>query len=167
MKEQAMAEVIDITDNHLENETFTRLYRSRDDGRLFRGPGFHSLLGALWLQMSNLLIAPEEAIKRCRWCGDVVTFEAGKPPPSDAPKGTRGKHKTHSNREFCKKKRGVENYCKNRWHDDRRKKLAAMGFEDARSGVHMSNDRPSEWAELTDGQRKVYDKAYRGTKKGA
>ena len=124
MKERALNEVDDIIDKHLESETFTRLYRSRDDNKLFRGPGFHSLLGALWLQMSNLRTAPEEDIKRCRWCGDIITFEAGEPPPSDAPKGARGKHKTHKNRDFCRTKHGVKDWCKNQWNYDRRKKLS-------------------------------------------
>jgi hypothetical protein len=40
--------------------------------------------------------------------GSVVTFEQSDSLPSDAPKGARGKHKTHSNRRFCKEKYGVE-----------------------------------------------------------
>jgi hypothetical protein len=121
MKQHALDEVDEAIDGHLESETCMRLYRHRDDGKPFRGPGFYSLLGAMWLQMSNLRTAPEEAVKRCRWCGDVITFESGEPPPSDAPKGARGKHKTHSNRKFCKKKHGVENWCKNQYNYHRRK----------------------------------------------
>lgn len=105
---------------HLENETCVRLYRRRD-GTNFRGPGFHSLLGAMYLQMSNFLEAPEKDITFCRWCKEVVAFEEGDPPPSDAPKGARGKHKTHSNRDFCKEKNGVRNYCKNTFHYNLRK----------------------------------------------
>jgi hypothetical protein len=81
----------------LEMETFTRLYLRRD-GTVFRGPGFRSLLGAMYLQMSNYLAAPREQIRFCRWCGEIVAFEEGELPPSDAPRGARGKHKTHSNR---------------------------------------------------------------------
>jgi hypothetical protein len=165
MKERALAEVVDTTDKHLESETFTRLYRSRDDSKLFRGPGFHSLLGAMWLQMSNLLTAPEENIRRCRWCGDIITFEAGEPPPSDAPKGTRGKHKTHKNRDFCKQKHGVKDWCKNQWNYSRHKRLSAMGAEDAKRNVHMRESRPGEWMELQSGEKKAYDKGYRGTRR--
>ena len=88
-------------------------------GKSVRGPGFRSLLGALYSQMSNFRDAEEN--KYCKLCGDVITFEQGGPRPSDAPIGTRGKHKTHSNREYCKEKYGVKNYCKNKWNADRRK----------------------------------------------
>jgi hypothetical protein len=90
-----------------------------DDGTNIRGPGFRSLLGALYLQMSNF--RDVEAIMGCKWCGDVVNFEQGELPPSDALKGARGKHKTHENRESCKAKYGVENYCKNKYNYEPRK----------------------------------------------
>jgi len=48
--------------------------------------------------------------------GDIVAFEEGEPLPSDVPKGARGKHKTHSNREYCKNKYGVKHYCKNKYN---------------------------------------------------
>jgi hypothetical protein len=80
------------------------------------------LLGAMYLQMSNFRDASIEDIKFCRQCGDLITFEQGEPPPSDAPKGTRGKHKTHKNRDFCKEKDGVKDRCKNDWHTEQRKK---------------------------------------------
>ncbi len=161
MKKRAIEEVVDAVDKHLESETFTRLYRSRDGGELFRGPGFYSLLGALWLQMSNLLTAPQENTWRCRWCGDIITAGVGEPLAGDAPRGARGKHKTHKNRKFCKRKRDVEGWCKNQWHDDLRKKLSAAAASDASSGMHMREDRPGEWAELPKSRQKVYDRAYR------
>lgn len=121
----AEAEYLDTLNKNLQNETSTRLYRHRDRGRLFRGPAFHSLLGALWLQFAALLEAPDEAVTRCKWCGDLVRFEPGEPPPSDVPKGQRGKRKTHSNRVFCPSKHGKVDYCKNRYNYERRKKQAA------------------------------------------
>jgi hypothetical protein len=39
-------------------------------GKSVRGPGFLSLLGALYLQMSNFQDAEE--ITYCKWCGEVV-----------------------------------------------------------------------------------------------
>jgi hypothetical protein len=63
----------------------------RGDGTSFRGPGFLSLLGALYLQMSNFRDA--EDITYCKWCGEVVNFEQCEPPPSDAPKGARTSRK--------------------------------------------------------------------------
>ncbi len=121
----AEAEYLDTLNKHRQNETFTRTYRHRDRGRLFSGPAFHSLLGAMWLQFAALVETPEEAVTRCRWCGDVVNFEPRELPPSDAPKGQRGKHKTHSNRRFCPSKHGRTDYCKNRYNYERRKKQAA------------------------------------------
>ena len=120
MKERAMAQVIDTIDIHLRNETFTRLYRSRDDGKLFRGPGFHSLLGAMWLQMAALATAPEEDIRRCRWCGEPITFKAGEP-PSELRRRARGKYRTRKDRVYCKQKNGVKDYCKTQYNDNRRK----------------------------------------------
>ena len=52
----------------------------------------------------------------------MVNFEQGEPPPSNASKNTRGKHRTHSNREFCKEKHGVKDYCKNQFNYEQRKK---------------------------------------------
>jgi hypothetical protein len=108
-----------ILNFYLRRETCVERY-SLGDGKSVRGPGFLSLLGALYLQMSNFRDA--EDITYCKWCGKVVDFEQGEPPPSDAPKGARGKHKTHSNREYCIRKYGVENYCKNQFNNDQRKK---------------------------------------------
>jgi hypothetical protein len=116
--EQFADEIIDM---YLRRETFMCRYRL-EDGTSIRGPGFLSLLGAMYLQMSNFRDAPAEDITFCDWCGVVVTFEQGDPLPSDAPKGARGKHKTHSNRRFCKEKHGVKNYCKNKFNYDRRRK---------------------------------------------
>ena len=104
---------------YLRRETCVERYLL-GDGKSVRGPGFLSLLGAMYLQMYDFRDA--EDIKYCRWCGDVVDLEQRVPPPSDAPKGTRGKHKTHKNREFCKEKYGVKNYCKNQFNYQRRKK---------------------------------------------
>lgn len=119
LADRALHRVDEIVGKHLESETYLRRYRK--NGTMSRGPGFHSLLGAMYLQMSNLVDAPEETITYCKWCGDVITFEDGEPPPSDAPKGTPGKHKTHFHRQFCKQKNGVKDYCKNRSNYEKRK----------------------------------------------
>jgi len=72
--------------------------------------------------MSNFRDVPKEHITFCDWCGAVVTFDHGVSPPSDAPKGARGRHKTHRNREYCKSKHGVKDYCKNQFNYEQRKK---------------------------------------------
>ena len=104
---------------YLLKETCVQRYQL-GDGKSVRGPGCRSLLGALYLQMSNFRDAEE--ITYCKWCGDVVDFEKSDRAPSDSPKGTRGKHRTHSNREYCKEKYGVKNYCKNKFNYARQKK---------------------------------------------
>lgn len=122
LAKSALRAVDTIVDTYLMRETCLRRYRL-DNGTSFRGPSFHSLLGAMYLQMSNFRDASTKDIKFCRWCGDLITFKQSEPPPSDAPKGTRrGKHKTHKNRDFCKEKYGVKDYCKNKWHAENRKK---------------------------------------------
>lgn len=71
------------------------------DGRFAMSYGFKNLLGAIWLQMAWLLSA--EDVKRCKLpdCWRVIIFQPGEQPPSDAPKGKRGKYKTYLNKEFC------------------------------------------------------------------
>ena len=90
----------------------------KDDARRRRA-GTHRQARA---ETNHRRSVPLRGHKRCRWCGDIITFEVGEPPPSEVPKGSRGKHKTHKNRDFCKQKRGVKGYCKNQWHYERRKK---------------------------------------------
>ena len=127
LSDRAEAEYLSTLDKNLQNETFTRMYRYQDRGRLQRGPGFQSLLGAMWLQFAALVEAPEEEIVRCKWCGDLVNFETGEPPPADAPRGQRGKRKTHSNREYCPSKNGKLDQCKNDYNAEaarKRKKRA-------------------------------------------
>jgi len=119
LAKRAKSLVDEFLNIYLRKETCIQRYQL-GDGKSIRGPGSLSLLGALFLQMSNFRDAEE--ITYCKWCGDVVTFEQGGPPPRDAPKGTRGKHKTHSNREYCKEKHGVKDYCKNQFNAQRRKK---------------------------------------------
>jgi hypothetical protein len=72
------------------------------DGHFALSYGFKNLLGAVWLQMAWLLSA-EDGVTRCKLpgCSKVITFEPGEQPPSDAPKGKRGKYKTYANKEFC------------------------------------------------------------------
>lgn len=127
LRDRAESEVSDIVSKHLESETCDRLYR-RKDGTYLKGPGFHSLLGAMYLQMANLMCASDEAITFCRWCGKVINFEESEPPPADAPKGTRrGKHKTHRTRAYCEYTHGVKDWCKNQYHTDLSRRAKASG----------------------------------------
>jgi hypothetical protein len=110
-KAVALDEVYRTVDKYLKRETYVRSYR-HGDGTASRGFGFRSLLGALFLQLSDLVNAPQGHVRFCKWCREVIAFEQGEPPAADVPKGTRGKHRTHSNREYCKEKYGITNYCK-------------------------------------------------------
>jgi hypothetical protein len=116
---RAKSVVDQLLDIHLSRETCIRRHHlgERKSGRRI---GFVSLLGALYLQMSNFRDAEE--ITYCKFCGDPIDFEKGEDLPSDALKGTRGKHRTHSNREYCKEKYGKTDYCRNQFNYQRRKK---------------------------------------------
>jgi hypothetical protein len=74
-----------------------------------QGWGFHTLLGAMYLQMAWLMTAKEEV--RCKWCGRVIAFE--QPPISSedvGQKGYRKPYKTRADKEFC------DRQCKDRWY---------------------------------------------------
>jgi hypothetical protein len=90
---------------------FTVFTRSKiPSGRFGLGYGFHSLLGAVWLQMAWMLHADNET--RCKLfdCGRVITIKPGEP-ASDADfkdfdgkfkSNVRGRYKTRKDTEFCK-----------------------------------------------------------------
>lgn len=91
--------------------TFTRA--GRPSGRFGLGYGFHSLLGAIWLQMASLL-SSDAAPRRCRLpdCHRVIHFESGESHP-DPPPGERhvhGKHATRSDRVYCKNRPCKQKY---------------------------------------------------------
>jgi hypothetical protein len=101
VEEWALGKVLESVQSRLYAESHSQLYRY-STGEVVGGLGFRSLLGAMWMQMSWILMA-DTAITRCklRDCRKVINFEPGEPPPSDAPRGVRGKRKTHRNKKFC------------------------------------------------------------------
>jgi hypothetical protein len=79
-------------------------------GRFGLGYGFHSLLGAVWLQMAWMLHADNETRCKLPDCGRVITIKPGEP-ASDAnfkdfdgkfKSNVRGRYKTRKDTEFCK-----------------------------------------------------------------
>ncbi len=77
--------------------------------KICRGWGFHTLLGAMYLQMAWLMTATEEI--RCKWCGKVISFE--QPELWDEGtmrRGYRKPYKPRADKEFC------DRGCKDRWH---------------------------------------------------
>ncbi len=83
--------------------------------KLSQGWGFHTLLGAMYLQMSWLLTSTEQV--RCKWCGDVITFKQPELPLERlGEKGFRKEYKTRVDRDFCVQKNGVEDKCCDAWY---------------------------------------------------
>ena len=64
------------------------------------GYGFHTLLGAMYLQMAWVMASKKKVY--CKWCRAIVNFED---PPLELEKleeaGYKKSHKTHSNKAFC------------------------------------------------------------------
>jgi hypothetical protein len=79
-------------------------------GRFTLTWGFHSLLGAIWLQMAWLL-EDESSVRFCRVpdCRRVITLEPGKPSYEVSRPG-RGEYKTRSDRVYCKGRPCKQNY---------------------------------------------------------
>lgn len=90
-----------------------------EEGRFFQGWGFHSLLGAMYLQMMWLITATGE-VSRCEGpgCSRVIRFELPQQPLEDPglKKNARGKYKTRSDKRFC------STNCRVKWHYHNKKR---------------------------------------------
>jgi len=81
-----------------------------------QGWGFHTLLGAMYLQMAWLMTAKEEV--RCKWCGKVISFEQPRVSSENLDRiGYRKPYKTRADKEFCDRR------CKDRWYYQHKTKL--------------------------------------------
>jgi hypothetical protein len=79
-----------------------------------QGWDFRSLLGAMYLQMALYMKEGGEG-RRCKRpdCYRLVTFDLPRPVRDQGPKsGSRGKHRTHSNKVFCSPA------CRQWWSDN-------------------------------------------------
>lgn len=87
---------------------FTVFTRSGNpSGRFGLGYGFHSLLGAVWLQMAWMLHADNDTRCKLLDCGRVITIRSGEPAELRDSDGNlkgivRGSYKTRKDTEFCK-----------------------------------------------------------------
>lgn len=82
---------------------------SQAGDQISQGWGFHTLLGAMYLQMSWLMTATEEI--RCKWCTRIISFE--QPALSlelIGESGNRKPYKPRVDKEFCDRR------CKDKWH---------------------------------------------------
>jgi hypothetical protein len=126
-KEWALIVAGDIVADHVMTECYPRLYRRVEKGvgrgigwtanetvGFAQGWGFHSLLGAMYLQMM-LYITEGGGGRRCKrpGCYKFVTFEPPQPPDHPGTrKGVRGKYRTRKDKVFCSKA------CSQWWSDN-------------------------------------------------
>ncbi len=122
VEDWALEKVLQTVQRRLYDESHSQLYRY-DTGEVVGGLGFNSLLGAMWMQMSWLLMA-DTAVKRCKVhdCRKVVHFESEGTPPSDATTSLHDKRKRRSDVKFCPNGR-----CKQRYWA--RKKAGWPGYD--------------------------------------
>lgn len=122
VEEWALGKVLQTVQRRLYDESHSQLYRY-DTGEVVGGLGFQSLLGAIWMQMSWLLMS-DTAVKRCKVhdCRKVISFESGESPPSDGPSSMHEKRKMRSDIKFCPNGR-----CKQRYWA--RKKAGWPGYD--------------------------------------
>jgi hypothetical protein len=106
---------------YVRNECYPILWRriNKDNDQTLgfvQSLGFHSLLGAMYLQMMWLLIEGDSA-RRCErpGCPRIVRFQPPQQPDAAAPRGTRGKYRTRKDKLYC------SNACK-QWVYDQTKK---------------------------------------------
>ena len=83
----------------LERHSYMRIGSANGKGG--GGYGFHSLLGAMWFQVS-WLFDDEVKVRRCKWCGKVIAIKRKEMPrvPGIA-KNVRGTYNTRKDKSFC------------------------------------------------------------------
>jgi hypothetical protein len=106
-----------IVHAHIKDECYPVLSRTvaRSPNEAYRPPqffqgwGFHSLLGAMYLQIMWVMTAAT-AVRRCEEpsCFNIITFEDSRP-PRESHKNARGKYRTRTDKRFCSKN------CSQKW----------------------------------------------------
>lgn len=124
-KEFALLVVADRVGSYVSRECYPILYRTirNDSGTVgfVQGLGFHSLLGAMYLQMMWLMIeGSAENVRRCKrpGCSQIISFEPPEEPEDSTRRGARGKYRTRKDKEYC------SNKCK-QWVYDEAKRQAS------------------------------------------
>lgn len=119
LEEKALSEIWRKVQRKLETGTYLMPY-ALEDGSFTEGPGFHSLLGAMWIQMWWLLKAGDNFTHCLRPnCPHIINYGQKEKPyqgPS-AKKKTykRGPYKTRKDKVFC------SDNCKQLWRYHERK----------------------------------------------
>lgn len=99
LRKQALYSVLKQVQIRLERHSYLQI--DRVNGKWERGCGFHSLLGAMWFQMSWLLDEDVEE-RRCKWCGKVIVIELGEMQRDPGlAKNVRGRYTTRKDKTFC------------------------------------------------------------------
>jgi hypothetical protein len=100
MEEKVVAMVADIVRDVVTRECSPELYRTEHE--YVRGWGFESLLGAMYLQMMQLMTSKE--VRRCKGpdCWRIIDFKPGERYAGPGMgKNLRGKYKTRKDKQFC------------------------------------------------------------------
>jgi len=91
-KETVLEWVADTGRQVIAQECYPTLYRQEDEYR--QGWGYRSLLGAMYLQMMQLITTTGE-VRKCKGpdCWRIITFKPGEPPVNPGfKKNVRGKY---------------------------------------------------------------------------
>jgi hypothetical protein len=99
-QDKAVALVADIVRQVVVEKCYPELYWT--EHRYVGGWGFESLLGAMYLQMMQLITSEE--VRRCKGpdCRRIIAFEPGEPYMGPGlERNMRGKYKTRKDKEFC------------------------------------------------------------------
>lgn len=107
LEEEALSEVWRRVRGYLETGTYLMVYEL-EDGSFGEGPGFHSLLAAMWIQMWWLLKAGDSLTHCFRpGCNSILDYEE----PPEAYKGPAAKKKETERKRKPYKRRNDSVFC--------------------------------------------------------
>ena len=111
-REFALERAADVVGKRVRTECFPKLYQEISSKRsetvgFAQGRGFHSLLGAMYLEMMSLMteaMSDTGNVRRCRrpGCANIITFVVPLDPSSPR-SGSRGKYRTRKDKIYCSK----------------------------------------------------------------
>jgi hypothetical protein len=115
-KTWALGWVSHVVQERVAEDCYPSLYQDGDT--VLYGWGFHTLLGAMYLQMMWLLIATGEVRCKARGCTRIITYEQPEQPLEELErKDYRKPNKVRSDKVFCSKR------CYARWHYHNKRKV--------------------------------------------
>ena len=99
IRTEALESVRRQAEIRLERHSYLRIGSA--NGKEGLGNGFHSLLGAMWFQVS-WLFDDEVEVRRCKWCGKVIAIKRKEMPRDPGlAKNVRGTYNTRKDKSFC------------------------------------------------------------------